>query len=174
MSPSWQVRRSKFNHDWLKNRYLPAVAKWINILDGLLEDPEFERLFPTAILPQWEAQSINAVGLIDAFSREMSPGTLMNEPIFRQLPASTRSWLAPLVTELWLNRNPVVQWQENAKEALVQAGERYSILQRTLSTVREPAGLSSPELLKQFGEFRDACQQVAKCIEAFPSDVLVT
>ncbi len=43
-----------FNHNWLKNRYLPALYRFLNLLRDEIEDPEFGTLFLTTHFRAWE------------------------------------------------------------------------------------------------------------------------
>ena len=76
-TPVWQKRRSEFNHDWLKNRFIPALAKWLNLLDDRIEDLSFEHTFVETVLPQWEDHREEALALPRDFEQEMSPRTLL-------------------------------------------------------------------------------------------------
>jgi hypothetical protein len=97
VSTSWQRRRSELNHDWLKNRYLPALAKWINILDDYVEDYGFEKDFLELTLPQWEEHRLLVIALIESFEIEMSPGIQLSHPPLSHLPESTKMWLHSLI-----------------------------------------------------------------------------
>jgi hypothetical protein len=172
MTASWQKQRSRFNHDWLKNRYLPAVAKWINILDELVEDPAFEDEFLRSILPQWEQQSRHALDLVDAFTREMSPERLMGQTIFSNFSEESRRWLGPLLHELWLSRYPVAEWQFNARDAILKSISQYSEIKMTPKP-QQYTRLEKEETRNQFVAFQNCCHAVARSIEVFPSKLLI-
>ena len=172
MPHSWQRRRSRFNHDWLKNRYLPAIAKWIHIQEGLVEDPFFEGEFLQLTLPQWEERSKNALDLVDRFAQEMSPRNLI-AMVFRRSPAESTQWLGTLVDALWLNRNLVGQWQADARNAVLAATAQYFELKESLEA--QPSGPDrKEEVLNRSVAFGNGCQLVARRIEVFPSRLLVT
>src|ERR687885_736280 len=67
MTLSWQKRRTSFNHDWLKNQYMPALAKCINIVDGKIEDRAFELNFYNLVLRQWKRHEVELSTLLDDF-----------------------------------------------------------------------------------------------------------
>ena len=69
----WQRRRSEFNHDWLKNRYL-------NNLDGFIANLEMKKPDETRLmrfldedLRQWKAKEEEARRLMDSFEKN-GPG----------------------------------------------------------------------------------------------------
>ena len=122
----WQKRRTAFNHDWLKNRFLPALAKWINLLDDRLEDLAFQQSFVATVLPQWEGHRAEASALPRNFAVQMSPRSLLG--------ARRDTWLGLLVHFLWLNRYPVFRWVQAATARANEAEEAYQRLRARLAT----------------------------------------
>lgn len=171
MTSAWQTRRSRFNHDWLKNRFLPALGKYMNIQRELVEDPGFELDFVRQIMPQWPPRSQEAQGLLGTFATEMSPRIVLSEPVFRYLDEPTRQWLGPLIDELWLNRYPIREWEQRAQTALLRADRQYGAVLKIFekNSFYEEKQL----LLDAAGLFFDSCQEVARAIEQFPSSILV-
>src|SRR5207248_1082717 len=94
----WQRRRSAFNHDWLKNQYLTALASWINLLDsrGGYRDAAFESVFVPEILPQWELSREEALSLARTFDWEMSARQLFQYPPLLRSDSDTKQWLGDL------------------------------------------------------------------------------
>ena len=170
----WQRRRIEFNHDWLKNRFLPAIAKSINLLDGELEDLEFEQKFVARDLAEWELSRSQILSLTADFEIQMSPRTL-----FEQVPLSccdddTREWLGQLVHDFWLSRYPVRQWIEHATECTRAADKTYNRLHLELDQCPDTRSATALRPLRPlFAEFWQACMNLAKAIERFPSEVLV-
>jgi hypothetical protein len=171
MTSAWQIRRSRFNHDWLKNRYLPALGKYMNIQRELVEDDGFEHDFVQGILPQWDGQSRAARELLDTFATEMSPRTVLSKPIFRHLDEPTRQWVGLLIHELWLNRYPVGEWQARAQTALLRADQQYAALFAVFE--KNPCDGKSKLLLDRVCLFFDGCLEVSRAIEQFPSGILM-
>src|ERR1051326_4473635 len=89
---SWQKRRSSFNHDWLKNQFMPALAKWLNLLDNKIEDPDFERAFIASVLPKWEQHREEALRLPRDFEQEMSPRRLFECHPLAHHNVHTKQW----------------------------------------------------------------------------------
>lgn len=177
--PRWQARRSQFNHDWLKNQYLTALDKFLNILDDRIEDDEAEANFIARILPLWRCKSGEVKSLIEDFEREMSPATLFAHPPLANLDAETREWLSDLTHELWLVRYAVrqklvveafltVKDADIAYESLCCALSEYT---DSITPSHTAAAMRSFRPL--FGQFRQGCFQVAQAIERFPSEVLI-
>lgn len=172
--PRWQKRRSAFNHDWLKNRYMPALAKYLNLLDDRVEDREFERSFVSNILPEWQENLDEARALVLDFEQEMSPRRLFESPPLSRSDEDTRRWVGELVHALWLRRCPVKQWVSEAVEATERADAAYRNLRDLL---RASADTRSAQAMipyrAQFAEFRARCQGVANAVSKFPSEVKV-
>ena len=96
MTSSWQKRRSAFNHDWLKNQYLPALAKLINIIDSEVEDPEFPRFFVHLTFPQWEQRREEVLSIIRDSEHSISPQILFHSSQLSNCDAYTKSWASEL------------------------------------------------------------------------------
>ena len=173
MMTSWQKRRSEFNHDWLKNRYLPAIAKWVNILDDRVEDQDFQREFPTTILNQWLEYGPQAYGLADRFESEMSPRVLLGQHPLSRLPSERREWLGTLVHELWLSRYPVHRWVADTVAVVDAANEAYQLLRDSIASRESTTVEELRPLRHSFTRFQGLCQALARTIEEFPSKMLI-
>jgi hypothetical protein len=173
MIRNWQKRRSEFNHDWLKNRYLPALAKCANILDGRVEDPEFETDLPKT-LGQWCDHRNEPRLLAEAFGAEMSPRILLDEVPLTGLPAEHRAGLAALVDALWRTRYPVAHWISNLIDRSDAVDAAYNSLDQILRSGAEPSAASVLRRNRsKLVDFHTACQALARAVEEFPSGVLV-
>jgi hypothetical protein len=170
---AWQKRRSAFNHDWLKNHYLPALAKALNLLADFLEDPVFERAFPETVLPQWQQHRSEAAALLADFEVQMSPRRLLEAGPFA-FAAPAYAWLADLVHALWLGRQPVRRWLAAAASALAEADGAYAHLHRALADAGVDRAAALRRCRASLAAFRDACQRLAHAIEVFPCEVPVT
>lgn len=173
MVSKWQRRRAAYNHDWLKNQYMPALAKCLNLLDGRIEDPQFEQTFVQNVLPQWEARYQEATQLSQDFERDMSPRRIVEQMDVKS-NGYDGMWLADLMHDLWLARYPVREWVEQAKEQAQKANRAYHQLQKALT---ECDDVQSAKALRpfrdEFAAFRDECQKLAEAIEQFPSEIKV-
>lgn len=175
MISAWQKQRSRFNHDWLKNQFLPALARWLNLLDDLIEDPEFERSFIPTFLAQWESQRAEAQRLANRFEEEMSPACLLDQPPLARFGEQDKAWLKSLVHNLWLQRYAVSAQVDEALAAIRDADAVCVAIQRRLDSSAEPPTAADERAhLIQWREFRAYCQKLAKAIEAFPNQVKVT
>jgi hypothetical protein len=169
----WQKRRSEFNHDWLKNQYIPALAKCRNLLDGRVEDPEFEAVFLLRIFPQWEHRRATLVELIGLYEQMMSPQTLLEELPLSAMREGDKRWLGPLVHSLWLARTPAMQLVRSAHEAFARVDASYERLKDSVSGADSSALFLSP-FREQFLAFRDDLQLLANAISDLPRDIDVT
>ncbi|HEX8163570.1 MAG TPA: hypothetical protein VF538_16995 [Pyrinomonadaceae bacterium] len=170
----WQKRRSEFNHDWLKNQYLPALAKFLNLLDDLIEDREFESSFVPVTLSQWGSHREEALALASDYEQLMSPQRLFSCPPLSRRRAHDKQWLGRLVHDLWLARYPVRRWVSEALAAAESADVAYRQLQGALQSC---ADTQSAEALrpfrKQFLEFYERCQELGGAISKLPDEVKV-
>ena len=107
MAASWARRRGAFSHDWLKNSYLPALEKWVNILSGDVDDSVFEGVFARTGLHEWNDRRDGVTLLLAEFETAMSPRVLFESEPLSGVPDADREWLAALVHDLWLQRNDV-------------------------------------------------------------------
>jgi hypothetical protein len=172
MTSDWQKRRSEFNHDWLKNRFLTAVASFMNILDDLVEDTETERSFVGEILPQWPGRAREAARLVADFETQMSPTTLFARPPLCCCGSASASWLPNLVHLLWCRRIGIDVLCIDAARSLADANVAYKNLSEVLA---QCADCSSAEALRpflsHFRTFRSACEKVSGMISRFPSRI---
>jgi hypothetical protein len=175
MAPCWQTRRSTFNHDWLKNRFIPALARFMNLLDDLVEDSEFERSFTTRILLEWEEHRSEALSLCLDFEREMSPRVLLDSPPLSYCDDETRQWLGNVIHALWLARYPVRDWIAEASASVSEADAAYDLLHSELIKFMYTQSVCTLYPLRQlFADFLRKCRKLANSIERFPSEVMVT
>jgi hypothetical protein len=174
MTQPWQKRRSQFNHDWLKNQYMPALAKNLNLLDDLIEDDEFAQSFVSHVLPAWEKHRGEAIDLAGTFESEMSPRALFASSPLCNCTEETKGWLGSLVHMLWLKRYPISEWVAEAAQAVEQTDAAYQRLREAFQDNHSFAGGEpSPKSKEQFVEFRRNCQLMANAISKFPGDVNV-
>lgn len=173
--PCWQSRRSRFNHDWLKNQFLPALDNFLNILDGRVEDEETEATFIASVLPIWETHRTEAHLLPADFERCMSPRTLFERPPLSRCDEETRCWLGDLIHKLWLARYMVGDLVANASARAREVDDAYIKLQQGLEECKSKLTARELRPLRPlFGQFRQACYRLALSIERFPNKVLVT
>ncbi|MCK4303286.1 MAG: hypothetical protein KAY24_03525 [Candidatus Eisenbacteria sp.] len=173
MTSAWQERRSQFNHDWLKNQYMPALHKWLNIMDGKVEDAAFEATFVEHTLRMWESHRQEAKGLPEEFEGQMSPSCLFAQKPLSRCNEGAKDWLPELAHHLWLSRYPVKTWIDHGKACAEAADASYVRLQQEIKSC---TGSGSKEVLialrDLFLDFLQRCLALARAIETFPSDVM--
>lgn len=175
MTPTWQKRRSAFNHDWLKNQFMPALAKFQNLLDDRIEDVAFERSFVSSVLSQWESHREEAFALPRDFEREMSPRRLFDHPPLSRCDEQTKQWLRSLVHHLWLTRYPARQWVADATACAEEADAAYNRLQEAVGGCADIQSASALRPFReQFAEFRKRCLNLGVAIGNFLSEVRTT
>ena len=171
---SWAKHRRTFNHDWLMNRFIPALAKYLNLLNYETEDFTFEHSFILTGLSVWESRRIEAIDLINTFEWEMSPQRLFDHLPLSEGKNSTKYWLGNLVHSLWLARYPVRQLVAETCDAIQQADNAYKRLQESLSGCADITSAHAIRPFKeQFAEFYRRCQHMASTFSRFPNEIKV-
>jgi hypothetical protein len=175
MTLSWQDRRSKFSHDWLKNQFLPALSKFLNLLDDKVEDPEFEASFVSRVLPQWESHFEEALNLARDFEEEMSPQQMLQTTSLSRCDENTRQWLSSTAHRLWLARYPVHQWTSDACICVERVSGAYDRLCEALLDCENTRSAPILQVCRElFAGLRERCQDLANAMERFPREILVT
>lgn len=173
----WQRRRGAFNHDWLKNQYLPALATMANVATGEIEAEDALRPLRERHLPRWPAASAEARALIGDFEEQMSPAVYLDRPPLcdSDMDAETRQWLRRVTHERWLRRHPVQRWVDDVQSAISSADEAHERLSTALAALGEPTSQADVVRLgAPIAAFYEACYGLARAIEKLPSEILLT
>ncbi|MDO8721468.1 MAG: hypothetical protein Q7J31_04480 [Syntrophales bacterium] len=171
-APSWQKRRGEFNHDWMKNKYIQELERWMNVLDGSVENANLEKTFVRSILPQWQAHQAEAFSLPVDCETEMSPKRLFEVPPLAKCDADTKEWLGELVHQLWLVNYRVKQLISEAVARANKTEKTYKNLQRALKKCKNTDNAETLRPLRAlFDELLKDCRSLAEAIEKFPSEV---
>jgi hypothetical protein len=171
-SPDWQQRRSELNHQWLKNRLLSALDSAANLLGGRIKGVGYVQDVLDEEVREWQERRNELNILIDRFEAEMSPRKVFAASPLAEWEPEVKEIMSNLLHELWLVRNPVREWVGNARSA-TQAVET-SYVQLVQSEPVGEDGRIGPEFCKHFEAFRSACRALAKTIEQFPNNILLT
>jgi len=173
--PAWQYRRTRFNHDWLKNQYIPALGRLQNLMNGQIEDFDSEAVFMEQILSEWRAHREEALSLPRDFEEGMSPRRLFDCPPLSYSDAETVGPHGDLIHCLWMARHPVRRWIAEASARAIEADEAYRQLHEALLADTDlPPQQSSVPFQTLGTNFYGACCKLAKAIEQFPNRVYVT
>ncbi len=171
---AWQRRRTALSHDWLKNRYLPALGSWANVLDGRIQDSALEASFETEILAQWETRRIEALALVSTFPNEMSPRTLVEYQSSFVADVDLRPLLTEVVHELWMFRNRISKLIWIAKARIRAADEAYSRIQTKLKDRVSVDNLSAwNDIRPDFDAFARHCRRLGRILTRFQDDVTI-
>ncbi len=171
---NWQSQRNRLNHDWLKNDFLIAFDKFINILDDRIEDDEFMVGFVENGLLTWGLEYPLALELIECFASKMSPMVLFDRPPMSRWPSKKR-WLPMLVDRLWRNRHQIDELVDAAREKAKQANKSYLTLMAELESAAGAAKIHRARQIRDhFVQFRSDCRAMASAIGRLPHRILVT
>ena len=168
VSSDWQTRRNKFNHDWLKNKFL-------NSFDGFIEQlkkrkPDIVRLseFLAEDFPAWKYRRQDAEWIVQSFEDGMSPRQLFNYSPLNRCDDDMQEWLGNLVHELWLSRYSVKSKAKESQDALVAANKMYKKIAYELEQ-SEPIKLTKLISLRhQFCELKETYEVLSKTLSNLP------
>ena len=169
--PIWQIARERFNHDWLKNQYIPALESFRNILKGDVQRINAHQDFFEIDLPQWEIHQAEAACLIRRFEESMSPHVLFNEIPLCGCDEGTRTWMGGLVMTLWSVRLSISDLTQHAALCLESVDAAYEKLKAGIEENID-AGMNE-RLFQRFEEFRHSCHALADAFERFQNNVRV-
>lgn len=168
----WQQRRIEFNHNWLKNRYLPGLHRFLNFLRDEIEDPEFGTDFLTTHFRAWEQSRDQVAELCNSFEYEMSPRRLLDIAPLVYVDPETRSWLGDILHHAWLTRYSVHDWVRDGTSCTAAVDACY----RTILPLLPESGSSVAKLRSltpRFEQLGHLCEQLARAIERFPRQILI-
>lgn len=169
---SWQQRRSDFNHQWLKNRFLSALDAAAQVIRGRIRAAACLQELVDVDLPEWQERREDLNALLAEFETEMSPRRLFDSPPLSECKSPAMEVLADFSHELWLARYPVAEWLEGARRAASEVDAHYELLRRIAPV--DVAGGARQEFVAEFEKFRGACRALSKAVEKFPDRILVT
>ena len=169
---NWQKRRNEFNHDWLKNKYIPILGTWMNLLDAKLEDDDLEKSFLDYILPEWKSKKKEPLALSRDFEIEMSPRILFNDQPLSNCDEDTKQWLGDLIHDLWLARYSVKRLVDDASKHAKNTNVVYNKLLEALMGCKDIHKIEESRKYRGlFSELLSACRELSDAIEKFPSEV---
>jgi len=172
MNASWQRKRIRFNHDWLKNEYLLALGCWQRMLEDSVRDPQSEGRFLTSVLPTWTKRREEAYALVLSFEAEMSPAVLMNRLPLKDMQPETRAWLEPLIRDLWRSRSVVSHHLQETVAAITAVDDGYDQLRAAIGDRTSIEELRS--LYDEFARFEGLCQELSRRLGLLPARIIVT
>lgn len=175
MKTNWQKRRSEFNHDWMKNKYLQAIRSWLRLMGNTkVVYKALEEKFISDTLPQWEDHVDEAFALPKDFEREMSPIVLFTEPPLSSCDTDTKRCLGELIHALWIEKYHVNTLVADALSRAQMAHHAYNRIHHELKNYTDTRSAQALQPMKPlFDDFCVCCQTLAAAIEKFPSEIKV-
>ena len=164
----WQVRRNKFNHDWLKNKFLNSFDDFIVQLKK--SKPAVTRVseFLATDFPAWKTHQQEAQWIVESFEDSMSPRRLLASSPLNRCADETHAWLGNLVHGLWLTRYPVKRKIQESRDALAAVNKMYEKIIRELEQSRPIELTKLIALLPQFSELQETYQTLSKTLSNLP------
>ena len=177
MITRWQNRRSAFNHDWLKNKYLNRLSAFIDRLK--ISNSDLSRLyrFLEDDFPEWKKQQSEIENLLKTFEVEMSPKSLFKKEPLNHCDNETNSWLGQLIHALWLARYPVKEWIYAGQNAFCNVNDQYNNIVKILKSKKldcesENYRTTLKPLIPHFLQFKKACEELSRAVGMFPHQIL--
>lgn len=171
VASSWQTDRGQLNHNWLQNGVLVGLNHAQAIAAGSVRTPYIRQALIEDVF-RWQERREDLPSLLDRFENEMSP-----KVFFTQLPLSrcsdeTKGWLIPLIHELWLKREKVLDKMGVAKKAYEMAEQVYTKVHAELGKL--PAAPTMEDLRpfeRLLRDFTSACETLSRSISALPHEI---
>ena len=160
----WPIRRKKFYHDWLKNRFLNSFDDFIEQLQK--DNPGIDRVseFLVEDFPAWKSKRQDAEWIIQSIEDGMSPRRLLSCAPLSGCDVETQEWLGHLVHGLWLSRYPIKEKAKESQEALALVDELYEKIACELEQ-SSPIKLTQLIALRpQFCELRETYGSLSKSL----------
>lgn len=166
---TWQRRRNRFNHDWLKNSFIIQLGALFNLAtDKRAADSELCESFQDA-LREWAKHRLESRDLIEAFRSEESPRTLFAIPPLSNCDEDTKLWLPDYIHQHWLTTHPVERWIQDALSAWNRADDCARQLE---SDINQPEP-NAEALVSDVNDFRYSVCALSDAISRFPSRQLI-
>lgn len=166
---AWQHKRSRLNHDWLKNTFIIQLGALWNLTNSKSDaDCDLVESCRDA-LEEWAEHRFESRELIEAFRTEESPKALFSIPPLSNCDEETRSWLPDYVHQHWLNTYPVKSWIQDALKTWEEADECASKLQTALN---QP-GRRADTLAALVNDLRHSVSALSDAVSRFPSRQLI-
>ena len=164
----WQARRNKFNHDWLKNKFLNSFDDFIVELGESRLDITRLSEFLEKDFVAWESRQQDAQWIVESFEDSMSPRRLLEALPLNHCDDETHVWLGNLVHGLWLTRYPVKHKIKESQDALAAVNKMYEKITRELEQSRPIELTKLIALLPQFSELKETYQTLSKTLSNLP------
>jgi hypothetical protein len=175
---SWQNRRSAFNHDWLKNKYLNRLNAFLERLSTSDSDSFRLSRFLNDDFPEWKKQQTKVEDLLETFEMEMSPKSLFKKEPLNRCDHETITWLGQLIHAQWLARYSVKEWIHAGQNAFRNVNDQYNNIVKILKSMKldcesEDYRTTLKPLIPYFLQFKKACEELSQAIGMFPHQILV-
>lgn len=173
MQEAWQQQRARLNHDWLKNQWIPALSKFVRLIQGeVIDDSGFDSFYK-CLQEEFPIKIQRIDLLVQQFTIDMSPRRL-----FERLPLlicddETRSVVGDLVHELWMVRMNVAENIDSAASAVKRAQCAGRRLFKQLSNEKATGPLYNDEIIGLTKSLQECCADLSAKISLFPAKIVV-
>lgn len=154
----------------MKTKYIPPIKKFLNILDGEIEDKSFENNFLQAVLPKWSIYKEEVYWLINHFEERMSPKILLTLNPLSHLNIENKNCLQELIHFVWATKYSIKDLTESVQKEAERASNSFESLKEDLININM---MYTSSLKQKLLNFYLACIDLSKSIEKFPGDILL-
>ncbi len=165
--PSWQKSRKRWNHDWLKNRWIPAISAYCRVLAGEVIDDSSTMSIYSRLNDDFLPGCTEVRGIINRFRQEMSPRLLFQFAPLSHCDTETLRWLPEVTEQLWLSKYGVDQI---TRAAAFQLEQTETAARDLLQAIRE--GQRSDSVVSLSQKLLNACVSLSEGLSAFPDQIV--
>lgn len=168
---NWQVDRERISHGWLQNGVLVALNHALGIAVGTVRPRRIRQTLAEDVL-RWQEQRQEVPRLLDRFENEMSPKLFFERAPLYRCTDETKGWLIPLIHELWLRREKVIEKVRTAKNTYDAAELTYQAVQSDLQKLPEtPTSEDLWPFERLLRDFATDCEALSRAISVFPQEI---
>ena len=171
MKTNWQTDRGQLNHNWLQNSVLVALNHALRVADGKISSRNLYQTMYEDIV-RWQERSCEIPELITRFNEEMSPKVFFEHEPLHRCAREIRSWLVPLIHELWVRREKVSEKIKTAMASYDTAEQAYKNLHSRIKDLSQEQAEEDLVVIRQIlNDFIHACEKLSLSISNFPQKI---
>lgn len=173
MNSQWQAKRTKLNHDWLKNDFLRRLRAFVSRVEDGAQDAARLEEFACKHWPEWRRHSHLIRDMLIDGEECLSPRQYFACLPLSACPAEVKSWLPNLIHALWLVRTDIRRHNAEAQCSLNRAEALFDELSPILQHASQNLTSDLAKSVGQLREFEAAAKQLGESIGRLPHHVEV-
>jgi hypothetical protein len=163
---NWQERRSRFNHDWLSNRFINNLSGFIAMAQQNRPDKKFLAKFIENDMAEWPQKIREAEKIVESLQMMLSPVKFFeNEPL--KSAGAKWPWLKAFVVGMWRIRENIDELKADLKKKIMTANAQYQLIMKR-QTNNQAINSINKKAVDEFIKLRDLCVQMASAFSQLP------